>query len=62
MFGAATADELRAAQIITGVTMALFLTVGLVPGLGPYAGKIRAGVLAAYLLGCVAFVGYVLLN
>jgi len=62
MFSAATADELRAAQIITGVTMVLFLMAGLIPGLGPYAGKIRAGVLTAYLLGCVAFVGYVLLK
>ena len=26
------------------------------------AGKIRAGVLTAYLLGCIAFVGYVLLE
>jgi hypothetical protein len=62
MFRAATADELRAAQILTGAAMALFLMVGLIPGLGPYAGKLRAGVLAAYLLGCVAFMGYVLLK
>ncbi|HUN39593.1 MAG TPA: hypothetical protein VMU81_04830 [Acetobacteraceae bacterium] len=62
MFNAVSPDEIRAAQMLTGGTMALFLMAGLVPGLRPYAGKIRAGVLAAYLLGCAAFVGYVLIK
>jgi len=62
MFNAVSAGEMQAAQILTGSAMALFLLVGLVPGLGRYAARIRAGVLAAYLLGCAAFIGYVLIK
>jgi hypothetical protein len=53
---------MRAAQLLTGATMAAWLTCGVVPAARPYATKLRAGLLAAYLLGCAAFVGYVLLR
>ncbi|HTW71354.1 MAG TPA: hypothetical protein VME47_15820 [Acetobacteraceae bacterium] len=62
MFSAVSAGEMHAAQTLTGGTMALFLAVGLVPALRPYAGRIRVGVLAAYLLGCAALIGYVLVK
>jgi len=61
MFGPASAEEIHAAQILTGLAMALFLAVGLIPASRPYARKVQAGVLAAYLLGCAAFIVYVLL-
>ena len=61
MFGPATATEVEAARVLTGAAMALFIAVGLVPGLRPYATPVRAGILAAYLLGCAGFVVYVLL-
>ena len=62
MFGPVTGQEMQAAQILTGAAMVLFLMVGLVPGLRRHVGTLRAGVLAAYLLGCAALVGYVLLR
>ena len=52
--------EMHAAQILIGFALAAFLGVGLVPGLRPYAMRIRTGVLAVYLLGCVMFVLYVM--
>ena len=42
--------------------MALFLAVGLVPGLRKQAGTIRLVLLAIYLLTCVGFIVYVLLK
>ena len=60
MFRAVPAAEMQAAQMLSGVAMALFLTVGLVPALRPYAARIRAWLLGVYLLGCVAFVAYAL--
>jgi hypothetical protein len=50
---------MQTARIVTGAAMALWIGVGLVPSLRPYAGTIRGVVLALYLVGCVAFVGYV---
>ena len=62
MFGPASPEEMHAAQILTGLAMALFISIGLVPGVARYAGKIRVVVLAIYLLGCAALVAYVLLR
>ena len=61
MFGPASAAEMQAAQVLTGLAMALFLAVGVIPGFRPYARKIQAVVLAAYLLGGTAFIVYALL-
>jgi len=62
MLGPATDEEVRAAQILTGATMAAWLACGIIPGVQPYATKIRTALLAAYLLGCVAFIAYLLLR
>jgi len=56
-----TPDEMHAAQILTGATMASWIAVGLIPGLRPHAGRIRLAVLAAYLLGCAGFIVWFLL-
>jgi hypothetical protein len=55
-------EEMRAAQILTGATMAVWLACGVVPGVRPYATKLRAGLLAAYLLCCFGFIAFVLLQ
>jgi hypothetical protein len=57
-----TTEEIRAAQMLTAATMAAWLACGVVPAIRPHAAKFRAGLLAAYLAGCAAFVGYVLLR
>lgn len=61
-FGTVTGEEIRAAQIITGVTMALFIGIGIAPGLREHAGRLRLALLVLYLLACGGFVGYVLLR
>jgi hypothetical protein len=62
MLGLATVEEVRAAQILTGATLAAWLACGVIPVARPYATKIRAGLLAVYLLGCAAFITYVLVR
>jgi len=47
-------EDVRAALVLTGLTMSVWLMVGLAPGLRPHATTIRAFVLAAYLVGCGA--------
>jgi len=53
---------MRAAQILAGATMAAWLACGWIPGARPYAMRIRAWLLAAYLLGCAAFIAHALLR
>ena len=62
MPGPVTAEDMQAARILTGATMAAWLACGVIPGVRPRAGKIRAGLLIAYLVCCAAYVGYVLLR
>ena len=62
MFGPVSNGEMHAAQIVTGATMALWLTIGYVPGLKTHATRLRAALLAAYLLGCVAVLAHALLR
>ncbi len=62
MLGPVSAEEIRAAQILTGATMAAWLASGWIPGARPYTTKIRTVLLAAYLLGCTAYIAYVLLR
>ena len=59
MFGTASPEEIRAAQIITLSTFALWMGIGYVPPLRPHANLLRAILLACYLIGCTAFVLYV---
>ena len=61
MFGTVTTEEMHAARIITGATMALWIGVGVVPGLKRYAGAIRVVVLAAYLAAIAGFLIYLTL-
>jgi hypothetical protein len=56
-----SAEEMRAAQILSGATMAAWLACGAIPGIRPHATKIRAALLTAYLLGCAAFIAYTML-
>jgi hypothetical protein len=62
LFGAVSGEEIRAAQIMTGVTMALFIGIGIAPGLRQRAVRLRLALLVFYLLACCVFVAYVLLR
>ena len=57
-----TSEDMQAARIVTGATLAAWLACGVIPGVRPYASKIRAGLLVAYLLCCAGYIGYVLLR
>ncbi|HEY1932148.1 MAG TPA: hypothetical protein VGG99_09070 [Acetobacteraceae bacterium] len=56
-----TPYEMHAAQIFAGGAMALWMLVGLAPGIRAYATQIRAVLLAIYLLGGTAFAVHLLL-
>jgi hypothetical protein len=62
LFSAVTADEMQAARIVTGATMALFVLTAVAPGLRQHAAKVRLLLLILYLLACAVFVGYVLMR
>jgi hypothetical protein len=62
LFDAVSGEQMRQAQIVTGLAMAAFIGVGVVPGLRPYAARIRLVLLVAYLLACAGFVAWVLLR
>jgi hypothetical protein len=62
LFSAVSGEQVRQAQIVTGLAMAAFISVGVVPGLRPYAARIRLVLLVVYLLACAAFVTWVLLR
>lgn len=53
---------MRTAQIITGAAMALFIGIGVVPGLRPHAARLRLALLVAYLTACGVFVVWLLLR
>jgi hypothetical protein len=57
-----TAEDMQAARILTGATMAAWLVCGVIPGVRPYATKIRAALLIAYLASGAAFIAYLLLR
>ena len=50
-----TGADMRTAQAITGATFALFLVVGFIPALRPYAVRLRLAILVVYLVLVVAF-------
>ena len=60
LFDSVSAEDMRAAQIVTGATLAAFIGVGLVPGLREHAVRIRAILLVVYLLAFGIVVGHVL--
>jgi hypothetical protein len=51
-------EAMRAARLLTGSAMALWIATSFVPPLRPYAAQIRSAVLAAYLLGIAACLFY----
>jgi len=51
-------EDIRAAQTITGTTLAMFLMVGVVPGLRPYAGRLRLAIAVAYFATAAGFMIY----
>ncbi len=53
-------EDVRAAQTITGTTFALFLMVGFVPRLRPYATRIRLAIVAIYFVLAAGFMSYLL--
>src|SRR4051794_3799045 len=61
-FDTVSREVMQAARLITGVTMAIVIGVGLMPPLRPYARRIRLAALALYLLGFVAFVGHIMIG
>jgi len=62
LFSGISTEEMRAAQAVTGVVMAAFLTVGLVPALRPHATLIKGALVVLYLLACGVFVVSVMLR
>ena len=62
LFSAVTQEEMQAARIVTGLVMALFVGISVVPGLRKHASALRSVLLAAYLLVCAVFVAVVLLR
>ena len=61
LFSAVSSEEIRAAQIVTGVTMAAFIAVGMIPGTRRYAPQIRGALLVLYLVACGVILAYALL-
>jgi hypothetical protein len=49
-------EQMQAARMLTSLTLAAFLAVGWVPGLRRHAGRIRVGVLVAFLVGCAVLI------
>jgi hypothetical protein len=47
-------------RAITGATFALFLMVGFVPGLQPYAARIRVAIAVAYFATAAGFMVYLM--
>lgn len=62
LFSAVGPEDMRRAQIFSTAALALFIGSGVVPGLRPYANRIRLVLLVFYVLACAGFVAYVLLR
>lgn len=55
-------QDIRAAQTITGATLAMFLMVGIVPGLRLYAARLRLAIAAAYFAAAAGFMIYLIVR
>ena len=49
-------DQLRWAQLLTGLVLATWISVGLVPPLRKQANRLRGALLVFYLLACLGFI------
>ena len=54
--------DVRAAQILTGTTLSLFILVGVVPGLRGYATRIRIVITLLYFVAVAAFLVHLLVR
>lgn len=52
MGGVVPPGDWRAAQVLTGLAMALWLAIGYVPALRRHVGAVRLGLLLAYAVAC----------
>jgi hypothetical protein len=62
LFNAVSDYDVRMAQIVTGVTMAAFIGIGLTPRLREHATALRGALLALYLVVCGVLVGHALVR
>lgn len=62
LFSAISPEDMQAARIVTGVTMAAFIGVGFAPGLRPYARTIRLWLLLLFLLACAGLLARILMR
>ncbi len=62
MLDTVSADAMCTAQLVTGVTMAIWIGVGVLPPLRPHAHAVRRIVLALYLACCLGFIVYALVG
>ncbi len=61
-FMTVSGEDIRAAQMLTGTTFALFFMVSVVPGLRPYAMRIRMAIAVAYFTAAAGFMVYLLVR
>jgi hypothetical protein len=59
-FATVSGADMRAAQMLSGVTFAIFLMVSLVPGLRAHATRIRLAIAVLYCIAATGFALYVL--
>ena len=57
-----SADDMRVAQVISGMTMAVWIGVGFVPALRKHAYVVRAIAGVLYLLACLGFIIYAVIG
>jgi hypothetical protein len=55
-------EDVRAAQMLTGATFAMFLLVSVVPVLRPYATRIRLAIVVIYFVAAAGFMTYLLVR
>jgi hypothetical protein len=55
-------EDIRAAQMITGTTFALFLMVRFVPGLRAHVARIRLAIAVAYFAVAAGFMVYLMVR
>jgi zinc transporter ZupT len=55
-------EDIRAAQMITGTTLTLFVMVGVVPALRSYAGRIRLVIAVAFFAVAAGFMVYLMVR
>jgi hypothetical protein len=60
LFSGVSDEEMWAARLVTGVTMALFVAISVMPGLRRHAGRMGLALLVIYLVACSVFVAVVL--